>query len=63
MDATAAKTNRDTGAPRGSRVFGDCDRLFMQIMKHVLSGEALTQWEEGRAERMEAYGSKRQDNN
>ena len=43
----------------GSRVFGDCDKLMREVMKYLLSGQDLKNWEDEREQRMKIYNSKR----
>ncbi|XP_059141160.1 NAD-dependent protein deacylase sirtuin-6-like [Physella acuta] len=43
----------------GSRVFGDCDFLMREVMKHIMPSAELQQWEKDRAERLKIYDSKR----
>ena len=47
----------------GSRVYGDCDHLMKEIMKHMLDEEELQEWEEGRTERMDEYTKQRRSPN
>ena len=50
----------DTGGTQlGSRVFGDCDRLMSLVMRHVMSHDALREWENERTIRMGEYDEKR----
>ncbi|OWF48853.1 NAD-dependent protein deacetylase SRT1 [Mizuhopecten yessoensis] len=58
MDSTCTKKAKD-GQQLGSRVFGDCDVFFREIMKHILDPEELKEWEDGRANRMKNYDKHR----
>ncbi len=53
-------TMDDTGkGPLGSRVWGDCDLLMRNVMKCILSQDALQQWEGDHSKRQRLYDSKR----
>ena len=43
----------------GCRVFGDCDQLMRDVMKHVLPEAELHKWEEARSDRMLMYDTQR----
>lgn len=47
------------GIQLGSRVFGDCDSLMSQIMRHLMSHDDLQKWEMEQTVRMRAYDKKR----
>ena len=49
-----------TKGPLGSRVFGNCDDLMREVMREVMPGESLQEWEEGREQRLEEYAKLRQ---
>ena len=57
MDSQALK--RENNKQLGSRVFGDCDRLFKKIMRNLYDQKEIEKWEGERCERMEEYNSKR----
>ena len=42
----------------GSRVFGDCDILISKLMRHLMTHDALQEWESQRFSRMREYESK-----
>ncbi|KAL9962741.1 hypothetical protein ACROYT_G031877 [Oculina patagonica] len=47
------------GKQLGSRVFGDCDNLMSQVMRHLMSHDALQEWEKERTVRMREYDQRR----
>ena len=61
MDTTAEKVDPSSSTQHGSRVFGDCDRLFRHVMRHVMGVDNVKEWEEGRGDRMKVYDGKRED--
>ncbi len=61
LDTECLRKDRATNEPTGSRVFGDCDNLMREVMKCILSQDALQEWEAGREERMKSYDSQRAD--
>lgn len=58
MDDVCTKKGKD-GTQIGSRVFGDCDVFFQEVMKHIMDPENLKKWEGGRESRMKTYDKKR----
>ena len=59
MDNEATKMDK-SGKQLGCRVFGDCDRLFREVMKGLYTGKELMQWEQDREKRMLTYDALRQ---
>ncbi|XP_060065330.1 NAD-dependent protein deacetylase Sirt6-like [Ylistrum balloti] len=58
MDSVCAEKTKD-GQQLGSRVFGDCDVFFREVMKHILDPESLKRWEDDRGKRMKKYDKHR----
>ncbi|XP_048764192.1 NAD-dependent protein deacetylase Sirt6-like [Ostrea edulis] len=58
-DAVCCDMEEDGRSMLGSRVFGDCDKLMSDIMRHMLSKEELQDWEGRREERLVTYDLKR----
>jgi len=48
-----------SGQQLGSRVFGDCDILISKVMQHLMTHDALQNWEQQRDARMKEYDMKR----
>ena len=48
-----------SGQQLGSRVFGDCDILISKVMWHLMTHDALQNWEQQRDARMKEYDMKR----
>ena len=46
----------------GPRGFGDCDIRFSKLMCHLMTHDALQEWEGQRVSRMKEYESKRTKN-
>ena len=49
----------DTGAPLGSRIFGDCDKLMKEVMLALFDREFVKDWEDERESRMKIYDKRR----
>ena len=45
----------------GSRIYGDCDALMREVMRHLLGEEEVQEWEEGREDRLEHYAKLRSE--
>ncbi|XP_062614240.1 NAD-dependent protein deacylase sirtuin-6-like [Saccostrea cucullata] len=58
-DSVCCEMDEDGTSTLGSRVFGDCDKLMSEVMKHVLPKEELQDWEARREERLVSYDMKR----
>ena len=52
-------TSKDArGQQLASRGFGDCDIRFSKLMRHLMTHDALQEWEGQRVSRMKEYESK-----
>ncbi|XP_071139574.1 NAD-dependent protein deacetylase Sirt6-like [Mytilus edulis] len=57
-DSACSSTDKD-GNIQGSRIYGDCDTFFKELMKNILDAEELKKWESERSDRMKVYDSQR----
>ncbi len=51
--------NTVNGEALGSRIFGDCDQVLVEILKYLLTPSDLKAWEGERQKRLENYNSQR----
>ena len=61
LDKECTRIDKRTKEQIGSRVFGDCDLMMREVMKHILSERDLKGWENGRTDRMKVYDRKRDE--